>query len=179
MARLRKKCRRQVPQVQPRHPGIPRAMVFTLIRSLPGAPGFLATMIRAARWRAIANVTPASGCQDAATSRPQEIVRPHLRRSAANPRGHRIPASRVVTIARNAPRLEAGWGEISTYSEKAKVKSSGKRKFLEQSRQIASMPRQGAASPPEGPVPGSLTSMWAAILLRWTRASSGAGRRSR
>ncbi len=31
------------------HSGIPCAMVFTLIRSLPGAPGFLATMIRAAR----------------------------------------------------------------------------------------------------------------------------------
>ena len=29
--------------------GIPCAMVFTLIRSLPGAPGYLATMIRAAR----------------------------------------------------------------------------------------------------------------------------------
>jgi hypothetical protein len=36
MARLRKKCRRQEPQVQPRHPGIPRAMVGRLIRTLPG-----------------------------------------------------------------------------------------------------------------------------------------------
>ncbi len=36
MARLQKKSRRQSPQVQPRHPGIPRAMVFTLIRDLPG-----------------------------------------------------------------------------------------------------------------------------------------------
>jgi hypothetical protein len=51
--------------------------------------------------------------------------------NAAISRGHRIPASRVVTIARNAPLVEAGWREISTYSEKAKVKSSGKRKFLE------------------------------------------------
>ncbi|MFC5321163.1 hypothetical protein [Bradyrhizobium oligotrophicum] len=48
MARLRKKCRRQEPQVKP-ITGIPCAMVFTLIRSLPGAPGCLATMIRAMR----------------------------------------------------------------------------------------------------------------------------------
>jgi len=33
------------------HSGIPCAAVFTLIRSLPGAPGFLATVIHAARQR--------------------------------------------------------------------------------------------------------------------------------
>jgi hypothetical protein len=43
MARLRKECRRQVPQVVP-ITGIPCATVFTLIRSLPGAPGLLATI---------------------------------------------------------------------------------------------------------------------------------------
>jgi hypothetical protein len=34
---------------------------------------------------------------------------------------HRIPASRVVTIARNAPLLEAGWGQTTMISEKEKV----------------------------------------------------------
>ncbi len=75
MARLRKKCRRQVPQAKPVQPGIPCAMVFTLIRSLPGAPGLLAT-IAAMRLRAL-RVIPASGYQDAATSRPRIAVRPH------------------------------------------------------------------------------------------------------
>src|SRR3569833_3320229 len=46
MARLRKKCRRQVPQVRPKTPNNPRAMVLTLIRGLLGAPGFLATVAR-------------------------------------------------------------------------------------------------------------------------------------
>src|SRR5690606_39488545 len=41
----------QEPQVQPERPGLPCAMVFTLIGSLPGAPGSLATMIRAAHRR--------------------------------------------------------------------------------------------------------------------------------
>jgi hypothetical protein len=49
MARLQQKGRRQSPQVQPRHPGIPRAMVLRLLRTLPGAPGFLATITCAAR----------------------------------------------------------------------------------------------------------------------------------
>src|SRR5689334_18766579 len=41
---------------------------FTLIRSLPGAPGFLATIAHA---KNCTSVIPASGYQDAATSRPQ------------------------------------------------------------------------------------------------------------
>ncbi|RTL97709.1 MAG: hypothetical protein EKK32_20265 [Bradyrhizobiaceae bacterium] len=49
-------------------------------------------------------VIPASGYRDAATSRPRQIVRPRPREEdAATSRGHRLPASRVVTIARNAP----------------------------------------------------------------------------
>ena len=35
------------PQAQPKTTGLPCAMVLRLIRALPGAPGFLATMIRA------------------------------------------------------------------------------------------------------------------------------------
>jgi hypothetical protein len=82
--------------VQPRHPGIPRATVFTLIRSLPG------DRLSCPRDRRIiitAGVTPASGCQDAATSRPPTAVRPHVPRRAAATSGHRLPTSRVLTIA--------------------------------------------------------------------------------
>jgi hypothetical protein len=35
---------------------------------------------------------------------------------------HRIPASRVVTIARNAPLIEAGWRHTIIISEKEKAK---------------------------------------------------------
>jgi len=49
----------------------------------------------------------------------------HVRQPAfvcREPNVHRIPASRVVTIARNAPLNEAGWREIITISEKKKAK---------------------------------------------------------
>jgi hypothetical protein len=35
---------------------------------------------------------------------------------------HRIPASRVVTIARNAPLIKAGWRHTIIISEKEKAK---------------------------------------------------------
>src|ERR1700688_3597381 len=38
--------RTRVSQVTPESPGIPHAMVYGLLRALPGAPGFLATVIR-------------------------------------------------------------------------------------------------------------------------------------
>ncbi|MGY3448254.1 hypothetical protein ACVILH_000596 [Bradyrhizobium sp. USDA 4353] len=86
MARLRKECRRQVPQAKPKHAGIPCAMVFTLIRSLPGAPACWPPPREAKPRRArdnaltrIARMIPASGYQDAATSRPPGIVRPRPR----------------------------------------------------------------------------------------------------
>ncbi len=120
-ARLRKKCRRQVPQVQPRTPGLPCATVLTLIRSLPGAPGLLATI----RDNACAlRGTPASGCQHAATSRPHHAVRRRVRRHAAAQVRPSLPASRVVTIARNAPPAEAGCAHQSTISEFRKVDSA-------------------------------------------------------
>ncbi len=81
--------------------GIPCATGFTLIRSLPGAPGLLAT-IATMRLRAL-RVIPASGYQDAATSRPRAAVRPRIRKCAAASSRPSLPASRVVTIARNAP----------------------------------------------------------------------------
>ena len=108
-----KKCRRQVPQVRPKTPGIPRAMVLTLIRGLLGAPGFLATV---SRQRACARCARHQR-RDARTARF------HVRRPAfvcREPNVHRIPAPRVVTIARNAPLLEAGWRHTITISEKKK-----------------------------------------------------------
>ena len=38
--------RTRVSQVTPESPGIPHAMVYGLLRALPGAPGFLATVAR-------------------------------------------------------------------------------------------------------------------------------------
>jgi hypothetical protein len=85
------------PQVQPRHPGIPCAMVLRLIRDLPGVPGLFATVIRAMR-KHLANLTPASGCQDHTIS-PSAIWSVVSRKRAQRNGVHRIPASRVVTIA--------------------------------------------------------------------------------
>jgi hypothetical protein len=73
MARLRKKMQ-AAGTTGAAVTGIPCAMVFTLIRSLPGAPACWPPCRDNALAR-IAQVTPASGCQDAATSRPREIVR--------------------------------------------------------------------------------------------------------
>ena len=62
-----KKCTGQEPQVRAGHSGLPCAMGLRLIRDLPGAPGFLATVTRVMPRNhpsIIANLTPASGCQD-------------------------------------------------------------------------------------------------------------------
>jgi hypothetical protein len=78
-----------------------------LIRDLLGAPGFLATIIRA-KQSFVANLTSASGCQDHTTSP-----------SASNAlvthaiRVHRIPAPRIVTIGRNVPLHRGGIGARS------------------------------------------------------------------
>jgi len=47
----RKECRRQVPQVQPRHPGLPCAMVLTAASLSPRCAGLLATVARVTRER--------------------------------------------------------------------------------------------------------------------------------
>jgi hypothetical protein len=53
----------------PETPGIPRAAGFNgFLRGLPGEPGFLATIAGAMRKSIVADLTPASGCQDATTS---------------------------------------------------------------------------------------------------------------
>jgi hypothetical protein len=51
MARLQQKMQAAGTTGSAETPGLPCAMVFTLIRSLPGAPGLLATIIRATRKR--------------------------------------------------------------------------------------------------------------------------------
>ncbi len=96
--------------------GIPRATVLTLIRSLPGAPGLLATIVRAARLRHRERDTSigASGPCDFTSTLHRSSARPKTRCGRPRPS---LPASRVVTIARNAPLVEAGWAEIITISE--------------------------------------------------------------
>jgi hypothetical protein len=101
-------------------------MVLRLIRALLGAPGWLATVVsvmpshREAMSRSIvANLILASEYQDHATSSSASL--PVVsRKSTWHRRGHRIPASRVVTIARNAPLHEAGWRYEIMISEKRK-----------------------------------------------------------
>jgi hypothetical protein len=79
--------------------GIPCAMVYGLLRDLPGVPGFVATVAR----NHLANLTSASGGQDH-TASPSASCAPRL--GAPTRPSH--PASRFVTIGRNVPLLEAG-----------------------------------------------------------------------
>src|SRR5262245_31989578 len=55
------KERTRIRQVQPRHPGFPRAMALRLIRALPGEAAFLAPVVSAILR---ANVAPGSRRQD-------------------------------------------------------------------------------------------------------------------
>src|SRR5947199_995887 len=91
------KCTRVKPQVQPRHPGFPRAMALRLIRALPGEAAFLAPVAggtyrqRSARvaapgphdfavrckrfaWRAKARLTPQRPSQPAPTFRDDRVA---------------------------------------------------------------------------------------------------------
>ena len=54
-----------VTTVTPETPGIPRAMVYSLLRALPGEPGFVATVISGI---SSTDLIPASGRQDHTTS---------------------------------------------------------------------------------------------------------------
>ncbi|MGJ5113284.1 hypothetical protein [Bradyrhizobium sp. HKCCYLRH1043] len=96
MARLRKECRRQEPQVQPDQPGIPCAMALRLIRGLPGAPGFLATIPSAIVLRQVDTSIGVSGHHDFTVR-----IMPFVRATdhAAAPHAHRSPGSTFVTIA--------------------------------------------------------------------------------
>jgi hypothetical protein len=87
-------------------------MVLTLIRDLLGVPGLLATVATQIFTRATWHQR-----RDARTTRFHvRLIAFVLRHQNV----HRIPASRVVTIARNAPLLEAGWAQSIMFSEKKK-----------------------------------------------------------
>ncbi len=122
MARLQKKSRRQSPQVQPRTPGIPRAMVLTAASRSPRCAGLSGHRIAQ---RACA---PCAGHQrrDARTTR---LDRAHRRRSSAR-LSHAAtstrpphPASTFVTTAKR-PSCETGRADRSINSGKKKQESS-------------------------------------------------------
>jgi hypothetical protein len=104
MARLQKKSRRQSPQVWPRRPGLPCAMVLTLMARSPWEPGFVAPI---ARELIISRTWPQR--REARTTRfcvRINAARPHENR-ARRQRVHRIPRSTFVTIAKR-PSDECG-----------------------------------------------------------------------
>ena len=95
MARLQKRKQAAVTTGTSRTSGLPCAAVLTLIRDLPGVPGLLATVVHEIITRELGASVGAPGPHDfTSASMPLVWQHPHV---------HRIPASRVVTIARNAP----------------------------------------------------------------------------
>src|SRR3981189_243315 len=70
-------------QVQRKHSGLPCAVVYGLLRALPGEPGFLATVTSRIVPR---RLTPASGRQDHTTSPSARVTL-----VSRNSRVHRIP----------------------------------------------------------------------------------------
>src|SRR3954453_23705834 len=115
MARLKKKCRRQVPQVVPINRHSLRDGLHAYTQS-PWCAGLLATIRDNACAPPRDTSIGVSGPCDFTSASCRSSA--HSKEHAATSRGHRLPASRVVTIARNAPLLEAGWGERNTISEK-------------------------------------------------------------
>ena len=91
-----KKSWRQSPQVWPRRPGPPCAMALRLIRDLPGARALLPP---SSAKSSLADLTPASGCQDHTISSSASAPFVRARASRASPKRPSHPASRVVTIA--------------------------------------------------------------------------------
>src|SRR5437764_13207725 len=91
------KCTRVKPQVQPRHPGFPRAMVLRLIRALPGEAAFLAPVAGGNS----AGVAPGSRRQDHTTS-PYAAGVLVRRETRLTPQRPSPPAPRSVTIARTS-----------------------------------------------------------------------------
>jgi len=77
----------------------------------------------------LANLTPASGCQDHTPSRPPQRRSPARRPRARRQRVHRNPASRVVTIAIR-PLHRGGMGEIITSFWKTEVEFFRKGKIV-------------------------------------------------
>ncbi|WP_175361174.1 hypothetical protein [Bradyrhizobium sp. STM 3843] len=89
------------------------------IRAKQSSVASATTRLRALRW------TPASGCQDAAISRPRHAVRPRVKDALRHISGHRLPASRAVTIAMR-PSCEAGWRSQTRILKKRKTNISAR-----------------------------------------------------
>ena len=112
------KSRRQLPQVQPKHPAFPARWLDDLLRTLPGEPGLFAPVVSEIISR---DLTPASGCQDHTTwsyaSAPFVRTKKRARRQSV----HRIPVSRPRDDRASVPlpsRRDTGRG--SYFSEKLK-----------------------------------------------------------
>jgi|GEM_PF-5390992 len=103
------KSTRVNPQVQPRHPGFPRAMVLRLIRALPGERPFLPPLLAGLT----ADVAPGSRRQD-------HTISPYaagVSSGGGPPDASYVPsqpAPRFVTIRENVPHDGAGWAEYSS-----------------------------------------------------------------
>ncbi len=96
MARLQKKSRRQSPQVRPRHPGLPCAIVLTAASRSPRCAGLSG---HRARQRACARCAGYLR----RSIRTARLDRPHQARSSFRTiRVYRSPPLRFVTIGRNA-----------------------------------------------------------------------------
>ncbi|MFC5322733.1 hypothetical protein [Bradyrhizobium oligotrophicum] len=95
MARLRKNAGGRNHR-QSRSTGIPCAMALRLIRGLPGAPGFLATIPSAIALRQVDTSIGVSGHHDFAV---RIMLFVGATDHAAAPHAHRSPGSTFVTIA--------------------------------------------------------------------------------
>jgi len=104
----KKKSWRQSPQVWPRRPGPPCAMVLTLIARSPWRPGFLASI--ACIVRHDASLASASGGQDHTPSRPYRD-RSSARKTRCDPIRPSHPAPNVRDD-REAPLIECGTARI-------------------------------------------------------------------
>ena len=90
-------------QVQRRHPGLPCAMVYGLLRALPGDRAFLPPSLALLS----ASLTPASGCQDHTASPSARVTL-----VSRNFRVHRIPPR--VRDDREPPLSSGETGEVKS-----------------------------------------------------------------
>ena len=108
----KKVSRRQSPQVWPESPGLPRAMVLRLIRDLPGARALLPPSPARS---SLADLTPASGCQDHTISSSASVPFVRASKSRASPKRPSHPALNVRDD-REAP-LVASTGQADHSSD--------------------------------------------------------------
>src|SRR5690242_21954053 len=88
------------------HPAFPARWCYGLYVISLGHRAFLPPSSRLSRQR---NLSPASGRQDHTISPSASAPFVRTKNRARRCRGHRIPASRIVTIARAPLSIEAGW----------------------------------------------------------------------